>query len=72
MLRWNSTKYTHQHYGNEKNSQQNALQIELRMIIIALFFNGSSAEEEHDIAHIASSFLAHLLRGLFFAANRSD
>ncbi|WP_272949257.1 hypothetical protein [Pantoea vagans] len=36
------------------------------MIIIHLHFDGGSAEEEHDIAHIASSVVARLNGGLFF------
>ncbi|WP_442796922.1 hypothetical protein [Pantoea vagans] len=36
------------------------------MIIIHLHFDGGSAEEEHDIAHIASSIVARLYGGLFF------
>ena len=35
------------------------------MIIIHLRFDGGSAEEEHDIAHIASSIVARLNGGLF-------
>ncbi|MEQ4583152.1 MAG: hypothetical protein ABN483_05975 [Pantoea agglomerans] len=37
------------------------------MIIIHLRFDGGSAEEEHDIAHIASSIVARLLAGFFLA-----
>ena len=36
------------------------------MIIISLRFDGGSTEEEHDIAHIASSIVARV-SGLFFA-----
>jgi len=36
------------------------------MIIISLRFDGGSTEEEHDIAHIASSIVARVC-GLFFA-----
>ena len=35
------------------------------MIIISLRFDGGSTEEEHDIAHIASSIVARVC-GLFF------
>ncbi|WP_337012847.1 hypothetical protein [Pantoea sp. AS142] len=35
------------------------------MIIIYLHFDGGSTEEEHDIAHIASSIVARLLAGFF-------
>ncbi len=39
----------------------------IRMIIILLRFDGGSTEEEHDIAHIASSIkLPAYLCGLFF------
>ena len=38
----------------------------IRMIIIPLHFDGGSAEEEHDIAHIASSIFRPALRGPFF------
>nr|WP_175501369.1 hypothetical protein [Pantoea varia] len=37
------------------------------MIIIPLHFDGGSAEEEHDIAHIASSIVARLMAGFFLA-----
>ncbi|MEN4548591.1 hypothetical protein [Pantoea agglomerans] len=37
------------------------------MIIIHLRFDGGSAVEEHDIAHIASSIVARLLAGFFLA-----
>ena len=37
----------------------------IRMIIIRLRFDGGSAVEEHDIAHIASSIVARLLAGFF-------
>ncbi|WP_192951298.1 hypothetical protein [Pantoea vagans] len=37
------------------------------MIIIHLHFDGGSAEEEHDIAHIASSIVARLNGGLFLS-----
>ncbi|MGC1055155.1 hypothetical protein WKH49_00090 [Pantoea agglomerans] len=37
------------------------------MIIIHVRFDGGSAVEEHDIAHIASSIVARLLAGFFFA-----
>ncbi|WP_313699356.1 hypothetical protein [Pantoea sp.] len=37
----------------------------IRMIIIPLHFDGGSAEEEHDIAHIASSIVARLMAGFF-------
>ncbi len=37
------------------------------MIIIHLRFDGGSAEEEHDIAHIASSIVARLYGGLFLS-----
>ncbi|WP_255420958.1 hypothetical protein [Pantoea sp. ARC270] len=37
------------------------------MIIIHMHFDGGSAEEEHDIAHIASSIVARLMAGFFFA-----
>jgi len=39
----------------------------IRMIIIHLRFDGGSAEEEHDIAHIASSIVARLNGGLFLS-----
>ena len=39
----------------------------IRMIIIHLRFDGGSAVEEHDIAHIASSIVARLLAGFFLA-----
>ncbi|MCZ4058477.1 hypothetical protein O3W44_04350 [Pantoea sp. LMR881] len=35
------------------------------MIIILLRFDGGSTEEEHDIAHIASSIVARLVRAFF-------
>ncbi|MDQ1214799.1 hypothetical protein [Pantoea anthophila] len=35
------------------------------MIIIHMHFDGGSAEEEHDIAHIASSIVARLMAGFF-------
>jgi len=35
------------------------------MIIINLRFDGGSTEEEHDIAHIASSIVARPLAGFF-------
>ncbi|WP_167013860.1 hypothetical protein [Candidatus Pantoea multigeneris] len=35
------------------------------MIIIHLRFDGGSTEEEHDIAHIASSIVARLARAFF-------
>ncbi|MEZ3500462.1 hypothetical protein [Pantoea sp. KPR_PJ] len=38
------------------------------MIIIPLHFDGGSTEEEHDIAHIASSIVARTLCGLFFCS----
>ncbi|NEG66200.1 hypothetical protein GQQ18_06270 [Pantoea agglomerans] len=38
----------------------------IRMIIIHLRFDGGSAVEEHDIAHIASSIVARLLAGFFW------
>ncbi len=37
----------------------------IRMIIIHLHFDGGSTEEEHDIAHIASSIVARLMAGFF-------
>jgi len=37
----------------------------IRMIIIPLHFDGGSAKEEHDIAHIASSIVARLMAGFF-------
>ncbi len=37
----------------------------IRMIIIHMHFDGGSAEEEHDIAHIASSIVARLMAGFF-------
>jgi len=37
----------------------------IRIIIIPLHFDGGSAEEEHDIAHIASSIVARLMAGFF-------
>jgi len=37
------------------------------MITIHLHFNGGSTEEEHDIAHIASSILCPPCAGFFFA-----
>ena len=37
----------------------------IRMIIIHLRFDGGSAVEEHDIAHIASSIVARLVAGFF-------
>ena len=42
----------------------------IRMIIIHLRFDGGSAVEEHDIAHIASSIVARLLAGFFFGLCR--
>jgi len=39
----------------------------IRMIIINMHFDGGSAEEEHDIAHIASSIIARLYGGLFLS-----
>ena len=39
----------------------------IRMIIIHLHFEGGSAREEHDIAHIASSIVARLYGGLFLS-----
>jgi len=41
------------------------------MIIISLRFSGGSTDEEHDIAHIASSIVARV-SGLFFAATSSQ
>ncbi len=38
----------------------------IRMIIILLRFDGGSTEEEHDIAHIASSICCPLIAGFFF------
>ncbi|WP_274597031.1 hypothetical protein [Erwinia amylovora] len=35
------------------------------MIIINGYFGGGSTVEEHDIAHIASSILARLVRAFF-------
>ncbi len=40
----------------------------IRMIIILLRFDGGSTEEEHDIAHIASSIVARLVRAFFACA----
>ncbi|WP_199737338.1 hypothetical protein [Erwinia psidii] len=40
------------------------------MIIIHLHFNGGSAEEEHDIAHIASSIFSPLSAGFFYALTK--
>ncbi|CCP03307.1 hypothetical protein BN439_2252 [Erwinia amylovora Ea644] len=37
----------------------------MRMIIINGCFGGGSTVEEHDIAHIASSILARLVRAFF-------
>ncbi|QGY29324.1 hypothetical protein CUN67_10430 [Pantoea cypripedii] len=37
----------------------------IRMIIILLRFDGGSTEEEHDIAHIASSICCPLIAGFF-------
>ena len=39
----------------------------IRMIIIHLHFDGGSAGEEHDIAHIASRIVARLMAGFFLA-----
>ena len=39
----------------------------IRKIIINMHFDGGSAEEEHDIAHIASSIIARLYGGLFLS-----
>ena len=38
------------------------------MIIISLRFSGGSTDEEHDIAHIASSIVARV-SGLFFPSS---
>jgi len=40
------------------------------MIIIRLHFDGGSAEEGHDIAHIASSIVARLMAGFFLSVMR--
>ncbi|MCA8876928.1 hypothetical protein FQ626_11775 [Erwinia pyrifoliae] len=58
-------EYAHNFCGNEKYSQQSALQAILRMIIIPVFFGGGSTVEEHDIAHIASSIFSPLDAGFF-------
>ncbi|WP_313651448.1 hypothetical protein [Pantoea sp.] len=39
------------------------------MIIILLRFDGGSAGEKHDIAHIASSIVARLMAGFFLPAS---
>ena len=59
-------KYAHNRCGDEKNSQQMALQIGVRMIIIHLRFTGGSTGEGHDIAHIASSIFSARLVRVFF------
>ncbi|MDH2066003.1 hypothetical protein [Pantoea sp. GD03673] len=41
------------------------------MIIIPLRFDGGSAEEAHDIAHIASSIVARLMAGFFCYVRRN-
>ncbi|GEM_PF-987507 len=44
----------------------------IRMIIILLRFDGGSTEEEHDIAHIASSISCpHSVAGFFFVLFRA-
>jgi len=40
------------------------------MIIILLRFNGGSTEEEHDIAHIASSIFSPPCAGFFLRQKR--
>ncbi|MGY3115915.1 hypothetical protein ACVWYV_004146 [Pantoea eucalypti] len=42
------------------------------MIIIHMHFDGGSAEEEHDIAHIASSIVARLMAGFFCRVHSSE
>ena len=42
----------------------------IRMIIIRLRFDGGSAVEEPDSAHIASSIVARQLAGFFFGLGR--
>ena len=63
-------KYTQYNCGNEKNSQQIALQIKLRMIIIAMHFTGGSTGGEHDIAHIASSTFSAHIEWAFFSLDQ--
>ncbi|QDX97358.1 hypothetical protein EGD00_10120 [Pectobacterium carotovorum subsp. carotovorum] len=60
---------THSQYGNEKNSQQSALQMILITIIIIFALQQwllAGPEGEHDIAHIASSIILASQRAGFF------